>query len=211
MPNQLEINRLKLNGHSEPEVQDHPPRPHVHSIDEIIGLLAALAGKAPLSHDHTKIDITDHIYRILTLQPDSSPYTAGLMDPLFCPSDGLFGSLHNQLYWLANYSYGLNLGAQRQVSNIYCSCYTATFSNSWYGANNDSVEVFKSNDNSTWTSVEQFDAPPITQISTFFLYFTLALSAPETAQYFKVVAIDPGALAIGVGGTSIALRGISFD
>lgn len=201
----------QLQGSTKLEVQHHTPASHIHAQADIANLATVLAGKAPLSHYHTKIDITDHIYMILSLQPDSAPYTSGAMEPLFCPSDGRFGSLHNDLNWMPHYSYAFNLGQQRQVSNIYCSCYTAVFSSSWYGPNNDSVQVFKSNDNSTWTLVEQFDAPPITQISTFFLYFTLSLATPQPAQYFKVVAIDPGALAIGIGGMSIKLRGISFD
>lgn len=38
---------------------DFPPSAHTHSTSQIVGLDTTLAGKAPVSHTHTKSQITD--------------------------------------------------------------------------------------------------------------------------------------------------------
>lgn len=204
-------NSKKLENKSKAQVQDHSPVSHSHSLADITNLIDALAGKAPLSHFHIKTDITDFTYSLLSLEPDSSPYTSGAMESLALFLDAYLSLLHIDCSWLASYSYGFQLSEQREVSNIYCCFYAEGFSTTWFGATFDSVEVFKSNDNSSWTSVEQFDAPPLTQISTFFGFFTLTLTTPQTAQYFKVVNIESNPLVVNGTGFEIKIRSIWYD
>lgn len=76
-------------------------------------------------------------------------------------------------------SYGLDLGIAKEVKTIIS--YDNRASTTWFTADTDSVGVYKSDDDNTWTLVEQFDGPPRGAGK-----FTLELTAAQTARYFKI-------------------------
>lgn len=146
----------------------------------------------------------------LYLEPDTSPYTGTtLTTGLSALYDDVYNVAASANYWLLHYSYGIDLGSAKSIARLKCRFLIAsgTATDVWYGSSYDSVKVFISSDNSTWTEIEQFDAPPIIDLNSNFGSFYLHLTTPQTARYFKVVCIDTG-LAINVTGYSLKITEI---
>lgn len=144
----------------------------------------------------------------LYLEPDSSPFTSGAMttgesdivDEVNCTEA-------RSAYWYGQYSYGIDLGVTPEkirgldVYNIHAGGDLST----WYNSSYDSLKVFKSSDNSTWTEVDSgWDAPEIFYHVSNCLGFRLDFSVPVTERYFKVVNTEIAAntFAFGAGGAS---------
>lgn len=144
--------------------------------------------------------------------PDAAPHTSGSMspDPNIIDDNRLTRS--NTGYFQANESVGVQLEAAVEVSEIVIEGDTngTTEHTSYFSTSHDSVSVYKSNNGSDWTFVEQFDAPPFTAVSGFIpVDITLTLTTPATAQYWKVVAVD--SIAWNPGGASWRVTNIKLS
>lgn len=139
----------------------------------------------------------------LKLEPDSTPTSGSMVEDAEIIDETLYTSATG-LYWWNGYSYGLDLGTVQVVASLICRCALAAYTpESWYGSSYDSVMVYKSDDGSSWTAVEQFDAPPFVHAASGQLAFMLEFSVEQTARYFKVQAIATSTLAINPGGSSL--------
>ena len=89
--------------------------------------------------------------------------------------------------WTYHASWGVDFGriGTIQGMDVYCWC-TYGDPTGYYSAGHDSVEVYKSDDNVTWTLVQHFDAPEIISHSTQRFAFKLTFDEPHTARYFTV-------------------------
>jgi hypothetical protein len=63
----------------------------------------------------------------------------------------------------------------------------------WYaGPGGRTVALYTSNDNSTWTFIENFDGPPLFDIADGVFNFEITFSSPQTARYFKIWSGNTG-------------------
>jgi len=138
----------------------------------------------------------------LKLEPDTSDYTGTTL------TTGIT-ALYNDVYnanvsgaWMQHYSYGLDFGSAKTVDTVIVYVRNAAGTacgTSYYGSGYDSVQVLSSDDNTTWTDEETFNAPPLTSMS-YGGYMTLSLASSFSARYVKVVALDAN-IADGAGST----------
>ncbi len=92
-------------------------------------------------------------------------------------------------YWNKNKSYGVDLGESHTVTRLRAHCNTLNSTpTSWEGPFNDSVTVYSSSDNSTWTLVELFNAPTIYDSGLRKWIFDCLLTTPTAARYWKIHA-----------------------
>jgi len=144
----------------------------------------------------------------LKLESDNTPLSSTLIEDAELIDSVLYTNATG-LYWYYHYSYGLDLGCAETVDSIICRAemdYTPT---DWYSTSHDSVMVYKSDDNSTWTEVEQFDAPPIIHMTDKEFAFELEFATPQTARFFKVRnAESSGTLATSPDGHSLQVSEI---
>lgn len=127
--------------------------------------------------------------------------------PLWSASDLYDGDkstpiVEGPTYWQTHEYYCLDLGSSKPVGIIIC--YDNRSETAWYGANYDSVKVYKSDDGATWTEVEQIDGPP-----RFAGGFTLELSSAQTARFFMVWNLEDSDLSVA-GGPSIRITELEF-
>ena len=83
-------------------------------------------------------------------------------------------------YWNSQDSFGIDLGLSKNVDKIICY-HNLTTKQGWYNDDWGIVAVYKSDDNSSWTFVEEFVQPPTNNGE-----FILTLSSTQNARYFKV-------------------------
>ena len=131
----------------------------------------------------------------IKLEPDTSPYTGTTLE-LFDPVCDDVKDFRFASTWGSYRSYGIDFRTATEISVIKCYS-TGRTETSWRGSGYDSVSVYESDDNATWTLVETFNAPDITYDGEW--YFTLELSSPATARFFKVVNIESSALQVDIG------------
>lgn len=146
----------------------------------------------------------------LKLEPDTAPYTSGAMTTDNDLIDNDTTTKACGTWWLYKWAYGFDTGsASTQIHSIVVRVNHALASavSTWYTTNNDSFSVYKSSDNSTWTFVETFNAPPISAAVNYYFTFTCELASPDTARYWKIVSID-GNPAVTAGGASISITEI---
>jgi len=145
----------------------------------------------------------------LKLEGDTSPTTSTLTTGISGMVDDDYATIVTANYWNTNYSYGIDLGSSQEVHFLYCygvhSVQAGT--DHWYSAGYDSVQVYKSDDNSSWTLIEVFDGPPVIEISSVITQFKCLFSTPQTARYFKIRNID-GYLSVGNSGASLRISEI---
>jgi len=164
----------------------------------------------------------------LKLEPDNTPLSGSMTEDAELIDEILYVSATGA-YWYYHYCYGLDLGSPQTVDSIICrATYGATHTpTSWYGTSWDSVMVYKSDDGSSWTEVEQFDGPPIIHKADMEVAFELEFASSQTARFFKVrnaessstLATNPGAASLmvseieayGTGGEQTQLEDISLD
>ncbi len=135
----------------------------------------------------------------LYLEPDTSPYTGTtlLSDSGLIDGNKWSGQAGNQ-YWLTHYSYGVDLGSVKTVGSLQIhTSHAGTAPVFTYYSNYDTIDLYKSDDNSTWELVENYDAPPIIFAEGYHVTIELAFPA-ETARYFKAVCTATG-IAYGAG------------
>ena len=128
----------------------------------------------------------------LHLEPDTAPYTGTTLTTENGIIDGeKWSGQTGDTSWLATYSYGVDLGSAKTINKLKVYCYHGGSSAlyTYYGTAYDSVAVYKSDDNSTWEFIQQFDAPPVTFAEAYHCEITLEFSR-QTARYFKVVALE---------------------
>lgn len=103
----------------------------------------------------TQLDISDGLY----LESTGADGTEAMSTGLAALHDGnkTVPASPTDDYWYYHYSYGLDLGSVQQVDKL--KCFDNIDSSGWYSSSHDSVKVFKSDDNISYTEVEQFDAP----------------------------------------------------
>jgi len=104
-------------------------------------------------------------------------------------------------YWYYHYAYGLDLGSPKTIR--YLEVFDDVQTNSWNSAAHDSVAVYKSNDNITWTHVQDFDGP-----TRSLGIWRLLFSTAQTARYFKVYNIETASTLAGPGAASIKVTEI---
>jgi len=162
----------------------------------------------------------------LKLEPDNTPLSGSMTEDAELIDEILYVSATGA-YWYYHYCYGLDLGSSQTVDSIVCR---ATLSNApidWYSSAHDSVTVYKSDDGSTWTEVEQFDGPPIIHAAFMEMAFELEFASSQTARFFKVrnaessstLGTTPGGASIlvseieayGTGGEQTELEDMSLD
>ena len=140
----------------------------------------------------------------LLLEPDTSPYTGTTLTEDANVIDGnRFISVSG--FWWVHYSYGVELDAAEaslNVTRIECYGYVNVTPTDWYDASHDSFKVYKSDDNSTWTHVEDFDGPSLHDLGLNEWGTTLELTTPTAAKYWKVVYVDATTVAFLPGGSS---------
>jgi len=128
----------------------------------------------------------------LKLEPDSAPYTDRSMDlaPALIDTT-LYTAISGE--WLADYSYGIDLGSSGDVDvlRVYFECYDLFGSGpmtptGWSGT--VTFKVYKSDDGSNWTWVEDFVNPVIQHMALGEMYVDLAFAATQTARFFKAVS-----------------------
>lgn len=147
---------------------------------------------------HAKMDTSTGI----RLEPDTSPYTATTLMTDADLVDGDRGTAASN-WWLSDYSYGIDFGESQTFDEIRVygvDSGGSPLGTSYLGSDYDTVEVFVSDDNSSWSSVESFDSPTVTQ-RTDCSYMTLPLSTVQTARYVKVVCTDSENIADSSGST----------
>lgn len=140
----------------------------------------------------------------LLLEPDTSPYTGTTLTEDAEIIDGVRYTAATPNYWYIHYSYGIELDAVeslKKVHRIECFGYVALTPTGWY-VGHDSFKVYKSDDNSTWAHVEDFDAPTLHHLAANEWGFKLELATPVAAKYWKVVYIDATTIAFNPGGGS---------
>jgi hypothetical protein len=145
----------------------------------------------------------------LYLLPDTSPYTGttlttgdGTADAVV---DGVTDTWAINNGWSLHESWGIDLGSQKAVSKLTVyGTSTAGVSETWFGAGNDSMSVYYSNDNATWILEEQFDGPTILDSgagSQNWVKWDLVFSGgARTARYFKIVCVDAN-ISVSTGST----------
>lgn len=145
----------------------------------------------------------------LYLEPDTSPYTGTTLSALAALVDSVLYTPASGNYWYVHYSYGIDLGSALTISKLTASG-SCTVTPTGYYAGHDSFKVFKSDDNSTWTLIEQFDAPTIIHSAANQWGIDFVFSANQTARYFKIVYIDATTLAFNPGGASAKIGEIEY-
>ena len=154
----------------------------------------------------------------LALEPDTSPYTATTLSEDAEIIDGVRYTAATGAYWYTHYSYGVELSSTEASYDVYrieCFGSLSVTPTDWYDTSHDSFQVFASTNNSTWTFIEQFDAPTLHHLGSLQYGFKLELSVPQDAKYWKVVYVDSTTVAFLPGGSSaligeIELYGDSF-
>ena len=175
--------------------------PHIDSVEDTSIYLyydSLQDGSTAYVGSHDKIDTSTGI----RLEPDTSPYTATTLTTDVDLVDGDRGTAASN-WWLADYSYGVDFGEAQTFDEIRVygvDSGGSPLGTSYLGSDYDTVEVFVSDDNSSWSSVESFDAPTVTQI-TDCSYMTLPLSTVQTSRYVKVVCTDSENIADSSGST----------
>ena len=107
-------------------------------------------------------------------------------------------------YWNKNKSYGIDLGESHTVTRLRSHCNTLESTPvSWEGPSNDSVAVYSSSDNVTWTLEELFNAPTVYNSDVRKWVFDCLLTIPTAARYWKIhaeesLATNPGSANIRV-------------
>ena len=143
----------------------------------------------------------------LKLEADTSPYTgttlttgvSALIDDVLCTQAAGCN------YWFYHNAYGVDFGESVSISGLEVYCKHGSSSAAWMDTGHDSVEVFKSNDNSTWTSVGVFNGPPFNYDENFCCSFILNFGGSETARYFKVVNIEASSTLAVLPSSSLAV------
>lgn len=148
----------------------------------------------------------------LYLEPDTSPYTSGAMNTDNDIVDTVKNVAATANYWWIEYSYGIDLGVSKTLTALKFWFTCGATPSGWYGSNYDSVKIFKSSDGTTWTAVEQFDAPPITDSFSGYGAFNCVFTTAQTARYFKAVNVDTAGTTLAVtGGASIQISEIEYE
>lgn len=138
----------------------------------------------------------------LKLEPDTSPYTGTTLTSVAALIDGTKFTAATGNYWYTHYSYGLDLGQAYEVTHLKAYGYVGNTPTGYYNSSYDSFKAYKSDDNSTWTYIEQFDAPSLSDLAANEWTFTATFSSAQTARYFKLVYIDSSTIAFAPGGSS---------
>lgn len=148
----------------------------------------------------------------LKLEPDTAPYTSTIMTT---GVSALYDS--NVLVavsssWFGSYCYGIDLGQSSIINGLKCYFINGAglTPTSWLGDNWDSVSVYKADVNGSWSFVQTFNAPALSDTGSGRGAFTLAFSSPQTARYFKVVNIEAAVLAINPEGANINISEITL-
>lgn len=112
--------------------------------------------------------------------------------------------------WRANGgSYGISFDEPNTIQGMEYKCYIPYGDpDGWYSSANDSVEVYKSNDNANWTLVKHFDAPTISHHETGRVDFRLVFDASETARYFTCWAAETSGYLAFSGGITMRVAEI---
>ena len=135
---------------------------------------------------------------------ESDPINSTLTLTLPTLIDGVTDVFAIAQNWSRQYSYAVDLGAAGEISglDIYCRCTYGTPTD-WYQPGNDwgTVGVYKSDDNVTWSLVQQYEEPPSFSSGLQQWNFRLTLPSNQTARYFKVRNNQP------VGKTGLAVEG----
>jgi len=127
----------------------------------------------------------------LFLEPDSAPYTSTTLNTRPALVDGDKYNNGGTNYWYTHYAYGLDFGVSTTISGLAVYGHTAADTPTTWLAGHDSFNVYKSDDNSTWTFVETFDAPPIIHSAPLEWGFEVVFSTNQTARFFKIIYTDP--------------------
>lgn len=151
---------------------------------------AVIQSHAPAAHNTNVEDVLPFPASGLWLKPDTAPYLATTLTPrdIFLP--GPIKYFGDNVFWSTHFAYGLDLLSQRTVSHLYALTHSGATSEAWYTSAYDSFKVLGSNNNSSWTLLQQFDAPPLKHYCINKHIITFQLSAPQTYRYFKIVCID---------------------
>ena len=148
----------------------------------------------------------------LYLEPDTAPYTSTTLSisSNLTDSDRFTSATGN--YWYTHYSYGIDFGVATTISKLVMYGNTASSTpTGWYTTSYDSFKVFKSDDNATWTHVDDFDGPPLIYLAALQWGFELIFTqSSQTARYFKVVYIDTSTAAFASGGISARIGEVEY-
>ncbi len=144
----------------------------------------------------------------LRLEPDNTPLSGSMVECATLIDEVLYTSATGKL-WYFHYAYGLDLASAQTVASIICRAALSNTPSAWYSAAYDSVTVYKSDDGSSWTEVEQFDGPPIIYTAYQQMAFELEFASPQTARFFKVRNTEASStLATTPGGASLLISEI---
>jgi len=135
----------------------------------------------------------------LYLTPDPTPLSSTLNTNGTLLIDGdtfTVADPSNDFWWgnVANgqFSYGVDIGSPQAVKSLVFHCvYSTGFNLDTWGVNGRFFNVYYSNDNSTWTEIGYYTAPPIISHEAGRTAFLIAFPTPVTARYFKARAYSP--------------------
>ena len=144
----------------------------------------------------------------LMLCPDSTPLSStlavesGLVDGAKGYADIV------KLYWNGDDSYGVDLGEEKEISvlTLYATFAGDYATETWFST----VEftIFKSDNNSSWTSVEVFTDPPLTVETPAINKITYTLATPASARYWKITKTNAGYAGTSPGGATHSISEI---
>lgn len=125
----------------------------------------------------TKLDPSDGLYRETSSGDGTEPLSTNL--PALYDGNKSVPASPTDAYWYYKYAYALDLGIVRSLSKLIC--YDNLANDNWYSTLCGTVQVFWSNDNVTYTFLQEFIEP--TRVAAV---WELLLSTPKSARYFKV-------------------------
>ena len=145
------------------------------------------AGQAPLANG-------------LYSENDPTPTSATLANrPCLVDGQG-FGSNCGAYIQTSDDSAGVDIGSVQTIVGMAFTAHGNVGSSAvyrYFGTDTDSMEVYKSDNNSSWTLVEQFTDMLVESYShpaygTTWIYWTVTFSTPQTARYFKMNTVTFG-------------------
>lgn len=113
--------------------------------------------------------------------------------------DGNYSQSGN-INWGSHASFGVDFGKLGTIHGMDYICWLAYGDpDGWNTTSSDSIEVYKSDDNITWTLVQRFDAPEIISHSLQRVDFRLYFNEFHTARYFTAWNAEDSYLAFNNG------------
>ena len=119
----------------------------------------------------------------LKLQPDTPPYTGTTLSSVPGIVDGIWTTNYGE--FIKDYSYGVDFGTAKPITRLFVF---HTYGDTWRTPYIDyaTMELYYSNDNATWTLIQEYIAPTHTIGSSAGSGFVVDFTSVN-ARYYKIV------------------------